>query len=198
MTPDHPIFPVLDIEGSTSEAELLTLFELAQEVRDGCIVEVGSWRGRSTGALAIGSRCYKRAPVYAIEPHEEFDDEAGGHFGCTDRVAFFQNMLRLEVLDIVRLVNLSSEIVAPAWPKSVGLLWIDGNHTYDAVRRDVLSWLPRLRPDAIVAFHDANEAKNRLGPYHVVEELMASGDWKRGREIDRMKVLHRRHWSPLR
>jgi predicted O-methyltransferase YrrM len=183
------IAPALNTEGATSPEELFHLFALAQCVRDGCIVEVGSWRGRSTVALALGSRRAYKVPVYAVEPHENFHDICGGNYGSTDRVKFFENMLKAGVLDIVRLVNLSSEFVTGSWPMSIGLLWIDGDHSYRAVKRDITCWLPHLRPDATVAFHDALEP--RLGPYHVVEELMRSGQWQRGPEVRKIKTLVR-------
>lgn len=183
------IKPALETEGATSPEELFHLFELAQSVRDGCIVEIGSWRGRSAVALALGSKCAYRVPVYCIEPHESFHDICGGNYGAIDRNAFFQNMLRANVLDIVRLVNLSSEYVTREWPTAVGLLWVDGDHSYKGVKRDMACWLPHLRPDATVAFHDSLEP--RLGPYHMVEELMRSGQWNRGAEVRKIKTLIR-------
>jgi len=186
---DPTLAPVLDIEGRTSTEEIQHLFNLAQCVQDGCIVEIGSWRGRSTAALALGSKKAYQAPVYAIEPHEEFRGIKGGQFGAADRVKFFENMLRVGVLDMVRLVNLSSRYVSHSWPMPVGLLWIDGDHRYQAVRSDVLCWLPHLRPDATIVFHDATEP--RIGPYHVVEELVRGGRWSRGPEIGQAKTLTR-------
>jgi hypothetical protein len=186
---DAVLATLLEIDGGTSAEELSHLFELAQCVRDGCIVEVGSWRGRSTAALALGSQRAYRVPVYAIEPHEEFRGIYGGQFGSDDRVKFFDNMLRVGILDVVRLVNLSSEHVTHAWPTPVGLLWIDGDHRYRGVRNDIIHWLPLLRPDATVVFDDAVDA--RIGPYHVVEELVRGGRWQRGPEIGKTKTLIR-------
>src|SRR5437868_8006845 len=65
-----------------SAEELLFLEGLAREVQPPeCIVEVGSYRGRSTAALAAGSRAGGGAAVYAIEPHEQFTGVLGGQFG---------------------------------------------------------------------------------------------------------------------
>jgi predicted O-methyltransferase YrrM len=160
------IKPALDTEGAMSPEELYYLYEQAQCVRDGCIVEIGSWRGQSTIALATGSKRAYNVRVYCVEPHETAKGILGGTFGHTDRIEFFKNMLRAEVLDIVRLVNLSSEYITHNWPHSVGLLFIDGNHGYKSVKRDIECWGPHLRPDATVVFDDAME--ERIGPYHVV------------------------------
>ncbi len=98
-------------------------------------------------------------------------------------------MLDVKALDIVRLVNLPSRYVTSSWPTSVGLLWIDGDHRYKSVREDIQCWLPHLRPDATVVFDDAVDP--RLGPFHVVEELLQSGSWARGQEVGKTKTLLR-------
>lgn len=186
---DIAVTRAMEIEGATPVEAVEHLFELAQGVRDGCIVEIGSWRGRTTAALAFGSQRAFKVPVYAIEPHEILDDVYGGSYGAEDRVKFFENMLRANVLDTVRLINLSSQYLADTWPLPIGLLWIDGDHRYRAVKNDVLHWFPHLRPDATVVFDDATDP--RIGPYHIVEELVRGGRWRRGPEIAKTKTLLR-------
>jgi predicted O-methyltransferase YrrM len=65
-------------------------------------------------------------------------------------------MLRVGVVEDVRLVNLSSEVVSPGWKRPVGLLWIDGDHSLEGTRRDFEAWEPYLQPGGVVAFHDAS------------------------------------------
>ncbi len=170
------------IEGMIGDPEAALLTRLASEVAEGCIVEVGSYRGLSTIALAKGAR----VPVYAVEPHEEFVGVLGGRFGPADRRAFFENLLHAGVVEQVRLVNLSSEVVAPGWQLPVGLLWIDGDHRYEAVRRDFECWEPHLR--GIVAFHDAIQEK--LGPFQLIEELLNDG-YELVEHVQGTKVLRR-------
>src|SRR5271165_3238736 len=84
-------------------AELL--FAVAASARIGCIVEVGSYRGRSTVALCAGSSTGANVPVFAIEPHEHFIGIKGGAFGPSDRRAFFRTMLATKLTRLVRLIN---------------------------------------------------------------------------------------------
>jgi hypothetical protein len=181
---------VMSIEGALTAAEAKLLYSAAECVRDGCIVEIGSWRGRSTAALAYGSRAGYGVPVYAVDPHERFRDVLGGEYtGSDDRAAFMANMLRLCLTDIVRLVNLSSEHIA-SWPDAVGLLWVDGDHRYMGVKRDLKVWLPYLRPDATIAFHDSTNP--RIGPFHAIAELIASSQWERQDAVDKAVILRRK------
>ena len=187
---DNVIEKIMAVEGALEEAEARILFQEAQTIRDGCIVEIGAHRGRSTAALALGSRGAHNAPVYTIEPHESFDGILGGKFGPSDRVHFIRNMMELDLFETIRLVNLSSEVVTPGWQQPVGLLWIDGDHRLAAVRRDVECWMPHLRPDATVILHDCHQP--RLGPVHVAEQLLASGEWDGGEIIATTMVLRRK------
>jgi predicted O-methyltransferase YrrM len=164
---------VASVEGAVSIEECDLLYSLAANVREGCIVEVGSFRGRSTVALAKGSMAGAQLPIYAIEPHERFTGVLGGEFYPSDRTEFFKNMLAGDTGEIVRLVNLSSQVVTRGWSMPVALLWIDGDHRYPAVKRDFQCWLPFLTPEAIVAFHDSLDPE--LGPSRVISEAAASG-----------------------
>ena len=189
--PVGPIEEFLDrTEGMTSLAEAKLLYELAREVRKGCIVEVGSYRGRSTVALGRGSLDGHGVPVFAIEPHQTFTGVLGGRFGPADAGAFHRAMLETGCYHVVRLVNLSSEQVAPGWRLPVALLWIDGDHRYEGVRRDFESWRPYLMAGATVVFDDA--ADPAIGPYRLIAELLATGGYEKVREFGKMTVLRRR------
>lgn len=190
-TPPGPEWmrPIHELPGMIDDRQVTTLYELANAVTSGVIVEVGSYRGKSTSALGIGSQRGHQVPVYAIEPHEPFTGIFGGNFGPKDRKAFYESMLKTGCWKTVRLVNLSSEAVTPNWDKPVGLLFIDGDHTYDGVKRDFDCWVPHLLPGARVAFDDAVQEDG--GPFRLIAELVQSGQWRMLEEFGKMAVLER-------
>jgi len=174
-------------EGMTSFEEAKLLYELAREVRSGCIVEVGAYRGRSTVALGRGSLDGHRVPVFTIEPHQTFTGVLGGRFGPADTGAFHRAMLETGCYHVVRLVSLSSEQVVQSWCLPVALLWIDGDHRYEGVRRDFESWRPHLIKGATVVFDDAVDPS--IGPHRLIAELLATGRYEKVKEFGKMALL---------
>ena len=180
---------VADIEGWLSLEEADLLYSLAREVKDGCIVEVGSYRGRATVALALGAIDGHRPSVYTLDPHEEFVGVLGGKFGPEDRGAFYRNMLRSSCYRIVRLINLSSDVMTPGWTQPVSLLWIDGDHSFEAVKSDFRCWEPHLADDARVVFDDA--VTSDVGPARVIDEITHEGKFKKFLSVGKVVAIER-------
>jgi predicted O-methyltransferase YrrM len=135
------------VEGFLSDDEALYLLRLAADGRgDGAIVEIGSYHGRSTAVLAHGSRAAGREKVVAVDPHLG---------GAVD--AFHATLARAGVADHVRPIVATSDDAASTWRGPIRLLWIDGSHVDDQVRRDFRNWLPHVVAGGIVAFHDSYE-----------------------------------------
>ena len=62
--------------------------------------------------------------------------------------------------------------------ESIDVLHLDGLHTEDAVRHDVESWLPKLRPGGILLLHDVRVRGKNFGVWKIWDELQAqSRSW---------------------
>jgi hypothetical protein len=72
----------------------------------------------------------------------------------------------------------------------VGLLWIDGDHRYEAVRRDFEGWRPHLLPGAAVVLDDA--ADPALGPHRLLAELQEAGRFETLQRHGKLAVLRLR------
>jgi hypothetical protein len=151
------------LEGLISEDVGTTLAELAASVpRSRAIVELGSYRGKSTAYLAAGAAIGNGAPVFAVDPWDTPGNRTG-RFGFADpatRAAFMAQLSAVGLLDRVTPLRGFSTDVARHWLRPIGLLYVDGSHTEADVRADVEAWAPFLEPGAVIAFDDYRTDRN--------------------------------------
>jgi MMP 1-O-methyltransferase len=157
------------VEGWLSFLEATLLYSLAREATDGVIVEVGSWKGRSTIALARGTRAGAGLKIYAVDPHSTVDQEMFN----SDRSTFDEfkdNITDAGVDDLVEPLLATSEEATRDFTDPVALLFIDADHSYAAVRADFDHWRSKIRPGGTVCFHDV---WRKSGPWQLIVDEVA-------------------------
>lgn len=163
------------VSGYLGEAEARFLGLLAAcTPAQGAVVEIGSFKGRSTVMLAKVASRYALGPVVAIDPHNSpilLDHQSDPQASSYD--AFLASIRAVGLSDDVEPQRAHSADVARSWSRPIRFLWIDGDHTYAGAKNDLDGFLPHLVPDGIVAFHDA--LNNFPGPIRVfVEDVLRS------------------------
>lgn len=124
---------------------------------DQAIVEVGSFRGKSTAYLAAGSKAGNGAPVFAVDAWDLPGNPYGKHgFSAPAIREQFEAQLRaVRLRSRVTAIRSFSIDAARGWVgPPIGLLFIDGDHTEPAVRGDVTAWAPHLAERHSLAFDD--------------------------------------------
>ncbi|MGH2875452.1 MAG: class I SAM-dependent methyltransferase [Solirubrobacteraceae bacterium] len=189
---------IRDVDGWLSEDQAARLARCAAAVPDGgTIVEVGSFRGRSTIALALAAPAGVR--VVAIDPHAGGDrgpreiapDAARGD---ADHAAFLANLRAAGVRDRVLHVRLPSAAARPHLPESIDLLYVDGAHRYRPALADISGYGELLAPGGTLLIHDAFSS---IGvTLAILTRLIGAGDFAyRGRS--RSLAEYRRVAVPL-
>lgn len=173
------------IDGQVSENELFALYSMAKEVEKGeCIIEIGSYRGKSTLALALGSQKSNYCSVFSIDPHANFVGVSGWSFGPADLSIKYKNISSMEVGELVFCICLKSDQVSNTWEQPIGLLWIDGDHSYEAVKNDFFGFKPFLTQKSKIAFHDSHmEGVNKC-----IIELVSQGHISISRKVDLITI----------
>lgn len=181
---------LLEYEGGISVQEGLALAHFARECTTGCIVEIGSYKGKSAIALAHGLEGAENISlVYCIEPHACFTGVYGWQFGPEDRGDFYRIMLATGYYKSIGLVSLSSADAANGWKKAIGLLFIDADHRYEAVHNDVILWEPNLMVGGVLALDDATD--EAVGPIHVARDLIRQGRFEEIETVGKVVFLRK-------
>lgn len=143
-----------DLEGQILLEEAAFLFHAASGRKT--IVEIGSFRGKSCVMLARGAGGDGR--VTAIDPHIPPSDREKERYGMTDHQVFLSAVARHGVAERVEPKVMTSREASVLWNgRPIDLLWVDGDHRYDAVRFDLGSWGPRVRVGGMIAAHDCRK-----------------------------------------
>jgi predicted O-methyltransferase YrrM len=147
------------VEGWLTDEQALRLADRARTLHPPArIVEIGSYRGRST--ITLASSAPEGVTVVAVDPHA--GDDRGPRqvhgtdaSGEADHRAFVENLTRAGVVERVEHVRLPSQEALATLPARADLVYVDGAHRYRAAREDLTGWGGRLRPRGTLLVHDA-------------------------------------------
>ncbi len=150
-----------DIRSAVTMQECERLASLA---RDSVALEVGSWFGRSTVALASVARIVHAIDWHGGDPHSGFQNTLD---------AFLENLTRYGVRDKVVVHLGKNEAVAPQLrDSSFDVVFVDAFHSKEAVDRDILLLRSKVKPGGFMAFHDYGRERCYAGiPFGVTEAV---------------------------
>jgi MMP 1-O-methyltransferase len=186
-----PIRRYRDIGGWLSGREALALYRIARGLPpDARVLEIGSWKGKSTVCIARGLR---GGVVYALDPFNAATIPEGVHDPVKDRPLLEQfkgNLARFGVADRVQIRPGYSQDYAGTFD-ALDFLFIDGDHTIGGCRYDYETYAPVVKPGGWLAFHDYRP-EHGYGPGFVVDELIRpSADWRFAGQHDSIVVFQR-------
>lgn len=142
----------LTVDGWMAEAELEYLASLAE--RSQCILELGSWRGRSSSALAANTKgivvCTDTFQG-SVEHHQMLQGKPTSGLWFE----FQQNTSRYDNIWPLHANSLAAAKIISKGPMRFDLIFIDASHDYDSVKADIEAWQPLLAPGGILCGHDA-------------------------------------------
>lgn len=202
MTPsaDLPttLADVADVEGWMTDGQARLLWASAAEVPDGGrIVEIGSFRGRSTIVLARSAD--PSVEVVAIDPHAGNDrgpQEIDGYVdeAAEDHDVFNANLDKAGVRDRVTHVREMSDEAHGQVGDPIDLLYIDGAHRYAPARADIRDWGARVAPGGTMLIHDSFSSVGVT--LAILRELFAGSRWRYVGRSESMTEYRREELRP--
>lgn len=195
----------LAIDGWMTNDELTWLAKRARDAK--VIVEIGSWFGRSSRALADNTD----GIVFCIDtwagPKGYYSQQLTAKLGGAEKIfrGFRVNMKpHIKEEHVFPLQMLSEDAVDALrdhqfFPrKGADLLFIDGDHSYSAVKRDIALYVDCVRSGGILCGHDINMKKVVRavdeafhGKYRLQDGSKGKADW---RELPAVTESDQRIW----
>lgn len=126
---------------------------VSKVVDNGIFVECGAWLGKSSSYLC--DRAEDRIQVFIVDTWEgSLDNNDPTNTlakQCDAYDIFTKNMGDRKYIAIKRL---SEDAAGHFANDSCDVVFIDMTHTYEAVKQDILTWLPKVKKNGYIAGHD--------------------------------------------
>ena len=134
--------------------------QFADQLKDHQImVELGSWKGQSAALIATELKNQKKKGVrfFCVDTWKgTSESEHGGDKWVKEDKLYekFQDNLKT-VRDYYIPLRMTTEEASYHFPEqSVDICFVDADHSYDGVYRDLCLWAPKIKKGGIISGHD--------------------------------------------
>lgn len=180
---DHQDFSEIDrLKGLITPEVGRVLYDYAVRVpADQAIVEIGAYHGKSTAYLALAAREGGGQTVITVdtwsEDHSEWRSAVAAQIPSPTFEEFTRQLTWIGLIDQVEPHEGESVHTALEYEQAlndgdvnpIGLLYVDGDHAYEAVMADFDAWKKSMAPEGVIIFDDYN--KSNPGVVKALREL---------------------------
>ena len=151
-------------------------------------VEVGSYEGQSAAYMAV--------EIINSKKKIKFDciDTWANHNDIRDTNEVYQRFLNNMnlVIDYINPIRMDSVSASKLYnDNSLDFVYIDADHSYESVKDDIISWLPKVKPGGILAGHDYPMVSVREAVHDVLGEKNISVNmcsWRFAKKVDKFLI----------
>ena len=195
------------VKGFLANDEGRALYDIAlAAARLGPCLEIGSFCGKS--AVYIGTACRESGvTLFTIDHHRGSEEQQPGQLyfdpeiydeksGGINSLPLLRNTLRTAGLEdtVIPMVT-ESRIAVKNWATPLGMVFIDGGHSYETALADYQNWRPQVVNGGYLVFHDIylDPAKGGQAPRQVYTKALDSGDFDELPMVNTLGILKKRH-----
>jgi len=171
-TPAFEFTKELPVDTSAWSGHYFFAYDLVVNTKPQLIVELGTHKGNSLFSFAQAIKDFDlKTELHAVDTWE--GDEHAGFYKKDIYLDFLEiKDLYYNNINIIPHKMLFDEAIDNFEDNSIDILHIDGLHTYEAVKHDFESWLPKVnKKNGIILFHDVCEKSEDFGVYKLWEEF---------------------------
>ena len=148
--------PTVNLRRGRYISGLLNLIGYDERIK-GKMLEVGSYLGESTYLFACSE---KFTSIHCLDAWESnYDDNDESSSSDMSKIELQFDKFKNSCGDLITKVKDYSENVTQLFEdESFDFIYIDANHTYESVKKDIQSCLPKLKKGRFIAGHDYSES----------------------------------------
>lgn len=159
-----------NIEGWLGVQEGLFLYKLASKLNHSAnIVEIGSWKGKSTVWLGSAVLDKNNVKIYAVDPHRGSPGRKHEYGRVNTYNSFQKTIETFGLSEIVVPVRKPSLEAVKHFKHKIDLLFIDGSHRYIDTKNDFFAWKSKVNDAGWIVLHDATVLP---GPWKVARKYL--------------------------
>tara|TARA_R110000765_G_scaffold16522_3_gene46336 strand:- start:206 stop:736 length:531 start_codon:yes stop_codon:yes gene_type:complete len=143
-------------------------------------VELGVWQGHSIAHLADALKPRRgEVKLYAVDIFEAWDkNETVADIVPNITKIFNQRLIDNDVRDMITDIRgLSWEAADQFEDESVDMVFVDADHEYESVIKDINAWLPKIKTGGIISGHDIHAEGVRNAVQELVPSAHVSDQW---------------------
>ena len=146
-------------------------------------VEIGAWKGKSI--CYAGVEIINSGKIITIDSVDTWEGSPGEPVLMNDesvvnKTLYDEFIKNIEpVRQVVTPIKLPSVQAANMYAdNSIFFVFIDGSHLYEAVKEDILAWLPKVKSGGFIGGHDIDQSEEFNGVRAAVDEIIGARNVK--------------------
>jgi len=130
-------------KGSLTGGDRVILYTLAKDKE---VVEIGTACGMSAIVMANVAIHVTTIDIFGIRDYTDIDS---AYEDVKKSLSVYENIKVIKNNSVLECNNFKN--------KSCDMVFIDGNHSFEAVTADFYAWLPKVKDNGIILFHDYSD-----------------------------------------